>query len=139
MIERREAMLLGIREGVVGLDATGNVNLVNAEAARMLAYPMDDFLGYKQYTAAAVVHVLAFWVLVQVADVVLPYVGVVDEPVRWAIVAGVGLFPVTLIAAWFYEHPWTRLTRGRVATDIILIALIACSPARWFRRSTACS
>jgi TolB-like protein len=84
---------------------------------------------------AAVVHVLAFWVLVQVADVVLPYVGIVDEPVRWAIVAGVGLFPVTLIAAWFYEHPWTRLTRGRVATDIILIALIAVGASTWVLRN----
>jgi two-component system CitB family sensor kinase len=36
MYERREAMLLGIREGVVGLDSSGHINLVNAEAERLL-------------------------------------------------------------------------------------------------------
>jgi two-component system CitB family sensor kinase len=36
MYERREAMLLGIREGVVGLDSSGHINLVNPEAERLL-------------------------------------------------------------------------------------------------------
>jgi two-component system CitB family sensor kinase len=36
LLERREAMLLGIREGVVGLDAGGQVNLVNPEASHLL-------------------------------------------------------------------------------------------------------
>jgi TolB-like protein len=84
---------------------------------------------------AAIVHVLFFWVLVQVADVVLPYIGIVDDPVRWAILAGVGLFPVTLIVAWFFEHPWTHVTRGRVATDIILIILIGVGASTWVMRS----
>lgn len=84
---------------------------------------------------AAVLHVLAFWALVQVADVVLPYVGIVDDPVRRAILAGVGLFPVTLIIAWFFEHPWTRFTRGRVATDIILITLITVGASTWVMRN----
>ena len=84
---------------------------------------------------AAIVHVLFFWALVQVADVVLPYIGVVAEPVRWAVFAGVGLFPVTIIVAWFFEHPWTHLTRGRVATDIILIALIAVGASTWVTRN----
>ncbi len=84
---------------------------------------------------AAVLHVLAFWVLVQVADVVLPYIGIVDDPVRHAILAGVGLFPATLIIAWFFEHPWTRFTRGRVATDIILIALITVGTTTWVMRN----
>lgn len=84
---------------------------------------------------AAIVHVLFFWALVQVADVVLPYIGVVAEPVRWAVFAGVGLFPVTIIIAWFFEHPWTYLTRGRVATDIILIVLIAVGASTWVLRN----
>jgi TolB-like protein len=84
---------------------------------------------------AAIVHVLFFWALVQVADVVLPYIGVVTEPVRWAVFAGVGLFPLTIIVAWFYEHPWTHLTHGRVATDIILIALIAIGASTWVLRN----
>jgi TolB-like protein len=84
---------------------------------------------------AAIVHVLFFWLLVQVADVVLPYIGIVDDPVRWAILAGVGLFPVTLIVAWFFEHPWTHVTRGRVATDIILIVLIGVGASTWVLRN----
>ena len=36
MFERREAMLMGIREGVIGLDSTGHVNLVNEQAAHLL-------------------------------------------------------------------------------------------------------
>lgn len=84
---------------------------------------------------AAIVHVLVFWVLAQVADVVLPYVGIVDEPVRWAVLVGVALFPVTLIIAWFYEHPWTKFTRGRVATDIILIVLIGAGATTWVMRN----
>jgi TolB-like protein len=84
---------------------------------------------------AAIVHVLFFWLLVQVADVVLPYIGIVDDPVRWAILAGVGLFPLTLIVAWFFEHPWTRFTRGRVATDIFLIVLIGVGATTWVMRN----
>jgi len=84
---------------------------------------------------AAIVHVLFFWLLVQVADVVLPYVGIVDDPVRRAILAGVGLFPATLIIAWFFEHPWTHVTRGRVATDIILIILIGVGATTWVMRN----
>lgn len=36
MYERREAMLHGIREGVVGLDSNGCLNLINEEATRLL-------------------------------------------------------------------------------------------------------
>jgi two-component system CitB family sensor kinase len=42
LLERREAMLLGIREGVVGLDAAGNVNLVNPEASHLLGITQDN-------------------------------------------------------------------------------------------------
>jgi len=42
ILERREAMLLGIREGVVGLDAEGCVNLVNPEASRLLGITQDN-------------------------------------------------------------------------------------------------
>jgi two-component system CitB family sensor kinase len=45
ILERREAMLLGIREGVVGLDAGGQVNLVNPEASHLLGISQDD-LGH---------------------------------------------------------------------------------------------
>ncbi len=92
-------------------------------------------LQRRSVVRAAIVHVLAFWVLVQVADVVLPYIGIVDEPVRWAVMVGVGSFPVTLIIAWFYEHPWTRFTRGRVASDLILIALIIAGASTWVMRN----
>ena len=81
--------------------------------------PGDIFaeLQRRHVVRAAVAHVIVFWLLIQVADVVLPYVGIVDEPVRWALVAGVALFPVTLVVAWFFEHPWHKYTRSRVALD----------------------
>jgi two-component system CitB family sensor kinase len=42
--ERRQAMLMGIREGVIGLDADGRINLVNNEAARLL-HVDERYLG----------------------------------------------------------------------------------------------
>jgi len=42
LLDRREAMLLGIREGVVGLDAGGQVNLVNPEATHLLGITQDN-------------------------------------------------------------------------------------------------
>jgi len=84
---------------------------------------------------AAIAHIVFFWLLVQVADVVLPYVGVVDEPVRWALVAGVALFPVTLIVAWFLEHPWHRVTGGRLMLDVIVIGVVAVTAGTWVVRN----
>lgn len=46
LYENREAMLLGIREGVVGVDGDGCLNLINREAARLLDIDDDTtFLG----------------------------------------------------------------------------------------------
>ncbi|RLE16914.1 MAG: sensor histidine kinase [Actinobacteria bacterium] len=42
ILERREAMLLGIREGVVGLDAEGCINLVNHEGTHLLGITEDN-------------------------------------------------------------------------------------------------
>jgi two-component system CitB family sensor kinase len=41
LVEHRDAMLHGIREGVVGLDLHGRVTLVNDEAIRLLRIPGD--------------------------------------------------------------------------------------------------
>lgn len=41
LVENREAMLTGIKEGVLGLDLDDRVTLVNAEAHRMLGLPHD--------------------------------------------------------------------------------------------------
>jgi two-component system CitB family sensor kinase len=41
LVEHRNAMLHGIREGVVGLDTRGRVTLVNDEAVRLLRIPGD--------------------------------------------------------------------------------------------------
>ena len=41
LVEHRDAMLHGIREGVVGLDLQGRVTLVNDEAIRLLGIPGD--------------------------------------------------------------------------------------------------
>ncbi len=94
-----------------------------------------DELQRRNVVRAAAAHLLVFWLLVQAADVVLPYVGVVDNPVRWAIVAGVALFPVTLITAWFIDHPWHHLTSGRLALDIVVILIITVTAASWVVRN----
>lgn len=44
LVEHREAMLHGIREGVVGLDTTHKITLVNDQARRLLSLP-DDVVG----------------------------------------------------------------------------------------------
>ncbi|OLF05531.1 sensor histidine kinase [Actinophytocola xanthii] len=41
LVEHREAMLHGIREGVVGLDAAHRITLVNDQARRLLSLPED--------------------------------------------------------------------------------------------------
>jgi two-component system CitB family sensor kinase len=41
LVEHRDAMLHGIREGVVGLDMDGRVTLINHEAIRLLRIPGD--------------------------------------------------------------------------------------------------
>lgn len=92
-------------------------------------------LKRRHVVRAGVAHVVLFWLLVQVADTVLPYLGVVDEPVRWAVVAGVALFPVTLLVAWFIEHPWHHYSSSRVAMDIVLIAVIAIAAGSWALRN----
>lgn len=45
LVEHREAMLHGLREGVVGVDTAGRVTLVNDEAVRLLALDEDDAVG----------------------------------------------------------------------------------------------
>nr|WP_063763709.1 sensor histidine kinase [Actinoplanes subtropicus] len=51
LLQEREAMLHGIREGVIGFDAKGRVDLINSEAQRLLHLPpgqrgrhLDDLL-----------------------------------------------------------------------------------------------
>lgn len=41
LVEHREAMLHGLREGVVGVDTDGRVTVVNDEAVRLLGLPSD--------------------------------------------------------------------------------------------------
>ncbi|WP_165372424.1 sensor histidine kinase [Nocardioides iriomotensis] len=45
LVEHREAMLHGLREGVVGVDTSGRVTLVNDEAVRLLALDGSDPVG----------------------------------------------------------------------------------------------
>ena len=92
-------------------------------------------LQRRSVVRAAIAHVVFFWVLAQVADVVLPYIGIVENPVRWAVVAGVALFPVTLILAWFFEHPWKKYTRSRLAIDLVIIVAIGAVAADTLARA----
>lgn len=83
-----------------------------------------DQLQRRHVVRAAVAHVVFFWLLVQFADVVLPYVGIVDNPIRWTIIAGVALFPVTVVGSWLFEHPWHSHSRGRIVVDLLVLAVI---------------
>jgi TolB-like protein len=82
---------------------------------------------------AAIAHVIVAWLFVQIADVVLPYLGVVEQPVRWALVLSVSTFPVTLLLAWLLDQPWTRESTSRVTLEIAAIALIAVAAGLWVR------
>jgi len=79
--------------------------------------------------------VIVAWLFIQFADVVLPYIGIVDEAVRWAFVISVATFPVTLIIAWFFEHPWHKYTGSRLAMDVIAITAVAVIAATWAVRN----
>lgn len=55
LYEHREAMLQGIREGVIGVDRKGRVNLVNAAAARLLTISSADIgRPFKEVARSAV-------------------------------------------------------------------------------------
>jgi len=82
---------------------------------------------------AAIAHVIVAWLFLQIADVVLPYLGIVEQPVRWALTVSIATFPVTLFLAWLLDQPWTRLSASRVTIEIVAIALIAVIAGLWVR------
>ena len=84
---------------------------------------------------AAIAHIIFFWLLLQVAEVVMPYLGVVDNPVQWTLIAGVALFPITLVAAWFLEHPWHKFTGSRLVLDVVILAVVAITAFSWVSRN----
>ncbi len=92
-------------------------------------------LQRRHVVRAAIAHVVVAWLLIQFADVVLPYIGIVDEPVRWAFVISVATFPITLIVAWFFEHPWHKYTGSRLAFDVIVIVAVGTLAATWAVRN----
>ena len=73
---------------------------------------------------AGIAHLVVAWLFLQVADVVLPYLGVVDEPVRWALVVSVATFPVTLFIAWLADAGW-RLP------ELLAIVIVAAAAGWW--------
>jgi TolB-like protein len=83
---------------------------------------------------AAIAHGVVFWLLVQVAEVVLPTIGIIDDPVRWTVIAGIALFPVTITIAWFVEHPWHQYTSRRIVVDVMIIGVIAIAAGTWVWR-----
>jgi len=89
----------------------------------------------RRVVRAAIAHVIVAWLFVQVADVVLPYLGIVDQPVRWALAVSISTFPVTLLLAWLLDQPWRRETAGRVTLEIVAIALIAIVAGSWVRHN----
>ncbi len=94
-----------------------------------------DELRRRHVVRAAIGHAVFFWLLVQVAEVVLPYFGIIDDPIRWTVIAGIALFPVTITIAWFFEHPWHRHTSRRVFVDVVVISMIAIAAGSWVWRN----
>lgn len=94
-----------------------------------------DELRRRHVVRVAAGHAVFFWLLVQVAEVVLPYFGIIDDPVRWTVIAGIALFPVTITIAWFFEHPWHRHTNRRVFVDVVVIGIIAIAAGSWVWRN----
>ena len=90
-------------------------------------------LKSRHVVRAAIAHVIVAWLFVQIADVVLPYLGIVDQPVRWALAVSIATFPVTLLLAWLADHPWTGESASRVTLEIVAIALIAVVAGLWVR------
>ena len=73
--------------------------------------------GRRNLVRAAIAHVIVAWLFVQVADVILPYLGVVDQPVRWALVISVASFPITLLFGWLSDQPW--MGSGKPALEVL--------------------
>ena len=73
---------------------------------------------------AGVAHLVVAWLFLQVADVVLPYLGIVDEPVRWALVVSVATFPVTLFVAWLSDTGWHK-------PELLVIVAVAAAAGWW--------
>ena len=73
---------------------------------------------------AGIAHIVVAWLFLQVADVVLPYVGVIDQPVRWALVVSVATFPVTLFIAWLADAGWRLL-------ELLVIVIVAAAAGWW--------
>ena len=84
---------------------------------------------------AAIAHILVGWLFVQFADVVLPYLGFEGDAVRWALVISVATFPITIVIAWFFEHPWHRQTKSRLAIDLIMIVAVVAFAWSWAYRN----
>ena len=81
-------------------------------------------LKTRRIVRAAVAHVVVAWLFVQIADVVLPYLGIVDQPVRWALVVSVAAFPATLFVAWLSDA-------GRPSGELVVLVLVAAVAGSW--------
>ena len=73
---------------------------------------------------AGIAHLIVAWLFLQVADVVLPYLGVVDEPVRWALIISVASFPLTLFIAWLADSGWHM-------PELLVIVIVAAAAGWW--------
>ncbi len=63
------------------------------------AQSLSDRLQARHVVRTAIAHILAAWLFVQIADVVLPYLSIVEETTRWALAISVATFPLTLFVA----------------------------------------
>ena len=88
-------------------------------------------LQRRHVVRAAIAHVLVGWLLIQVADVVLPYLGIVDDPVAWAFAISVATFPMTIMIAWLIEQPWRERSGSRLVLEIAVIFVMTAVAWTW--------
>jgi TolB-like protein len=95
-----------------------------------LVYTLSALRKRRVFRAAAA-HVIAFWLLIQIADVVLSYVAPLDNAVRWILVCGVAMFPVTVLAAWLTEQPWRQCATPMLVAEIGAMVMVVVIAAMW--------
>lgn len=74
---------------------------------------------------AGIIYLAAFWLLLQVADLVSAADLISETTIRWLIIVGLVLFPCVLVLSWFIEHPWQERELLVMAGDAALLAAVA--------------
>ena len=60
-------------------------------------------LQRRKVTQTAALYLVAAWLLIQIADVVFPRLGLDEDAVRIIVITAIAGFPITLVLSWFYD------------------------------------